>query len=158
MIKKIDDAIGSFCKWFLYIALGVMLFLTLLNICLRWFEISLLWIDPIVRHMVLFSTFLGGTLAIGDRIHIKIDILGRILKEKKLFGLEKVFDKIIIFITFISTMILLYASWNLFLVEKEFGTSSTLGLHSSVFLFIIPLGVSIMCVRLFLSIFIKVEQ
>jgi TRAP-type C4-dicarboxylate transport system permease small subunit len=58
----------------------VMVVLSGLQILLRnALESGLLWIDPLLRHLVLLLTFLGALAATGGKRHLHIDVLGRLL-------------------------------------------------------------------------------
>ena len=37
-------------------------FLSVTNIFLRWFDMTIYWVEPLVRHLVFLSAFLGGYL------------------------------------------------------------------------------------------------
>lgn len=57
-----------------------MVFLSALQIFLRnVFASGLLWIDPLLRHLVLLLAFLGAVAATGAKRHIQINVLGRLL-------------------------------------------------------------------------------
>lgn len=62
------------------VLLLVMVFLSALQILLRnaW-ESGILWIDPLLRHLVLLLAFLGALLATGAKRHVQINVLGRLL-------------------------------------------------------------------------------
>lgn len=57
-----------------------MVVLSGLQILLRnaW-ESGLLWIDPLLRHFVLLLAFLGALTATGQKRHLQINLLGRLL-------------------------------------------------------------------------------
>ncbi len=57
-----------------------MVVLSSLQIVLRnLFDSGLLWIDPLLRHLVLALAFTGAVLATGAKRHIQINVLGRLL-------------------------------------------------------------------------------
>ena len=70
ILKHIDDFIESISKSGLVICIALMLGLTLVNIVLRWFGHTWLWVEPLVRHLVFVCAFLGGALATGSKNHI----------------------------------------------------------------------------------------
>ena len=76
LVKKLDEWIDNFSSWLLVISVVLMLFLSVLNIFLRWGNTTIFWIEPLVRHLVFLSAFLGGILATGRKNHIGIDIIG----------------------------------------------------------------------------------
>lgn len=157
MIKKMDGFLEAFSKWGIVICISLMLSLTLLNISLRWFQVSILWIEPLVRHLVFIGAFLGGSLATGNRHHIKIDLIGRLLEKSTNRILPIVLDKIITIVTLIATLILVYSSYNLVLVEFEYGKNDFLGIHTGFLISIIPVGTILISLRLILRLFIPFE-
>jgi len=59
----------------------VMVFLSGLQILLRnAFDTGLLWIDPLLRHLVLLLAFSGALIATGAKRHVQISVLGRLLR------------------------------------------------------------------------------
>ncbi len=149
MIKRVDLFLEKIAYYGLIVSISSMLFLTLLNITLRWFEVSIMWIDPLVRHLVFLAAFLGGCIAAGDDQHIKIDLLSRILQNKKS---KKILDIILSFCSFLAAGFLFYAGVGLVQVEVEFGKPDFLGIHSSVLVGVIPFGACLMGLRFFLRI------
>ncbi len=158
MIKKLDTLIELFAKWGLVVCVTFMLGLTLMNIVMRWFEFSLHWVDPAVRHLVFISAFLGGTLATGSRHHIKVDLLARILEKKKSKKMEFAVDIIVTLISMLATVVLAYASYNLAVIEFEFGKKVFLGIHSGFLLSIIPVGMGLMAFRFLLRFLLSFSQ
>ena len=63
------------------ICLWAMLIISTLSIFLRWFQVSFLWTDPLVRHLVFITAFLGGSLATGANNHIRIDLAGKLFEK-----------------------------------------------------------------------------
>ena len=113
------------------ISLGAMISLTLINILLRWFGATILWIEPLTRQLVFLSAFLGGAIATGSRSHIAIDLAGRLLDGVGLKGLKGVLDRLLVLFCFVAVVWLSYAAYQLYLVELEFGKIEFLGIHSS---------------------------
>ncbi len=64
----------------LLVLMACMLLLAFGQIALRnLFDITILWADPLVRHLVLWTSFLGALIATRQGRHIRIDALWRIL-------------------------------------------------------------------------------
>ncbi len=156
MIKSIDQILDFFSKWGIVFCVLSMLLLTVMNITLRWFEVSLHWVEPAVRHLVFIAAFLGGSLATGERHHIKIDILARILEKKKKANFY--IDLIVTAITLIATITLTVASRDLAVIEFEFGKEVFLGIHSGFLLSIIPFGMGLISMRLILRFFLSIQN
>lgn len=155
MIKRIDQFLDDLSKWGVSLCIVIMLCLTLINIVLRWFETSVLWIEPLVRHIVFIAAFLGGSLATGAKHHIKIDLMARILEASKNYRLKLILEKVVGVATLIAVMTLTYASMNLASIEFEFGHKSFLNIHSGYLLSIIPAGMALISVRVFLNLLMK---
>ncbi len=135
-----DEFLDKFCTWGLFVSLGVMIGLTLLNIVLRWFSTTILWVEPFVRQLVFLSAFLGGALATGSRSHIAIDLVGRILEALGWKTVKGILDKIILGFCIFAVFWLAYAGYQFTLVEMEYGKEEFLGIHSSVLVAIVPFG------------------
>ncbi len=158
MIKSLDKFIENFSKWGIIICVFLMLSLTLLNIVMRWFQVSLHWIDPAVRHLVFLSAFLGGTLAIGNRHHIKIDLLSRLLERTNRKQTLKWVDIIVTTITITVTIVLVIASYNLAVIEFAEGKTVFLGIHTGYLLSIIPFGLGLMSFRFILRTVMTIKE
>ena len=77
-----------------------MLLLSVINIFLRWGEMTPYWVEPLVRHLVFLSAPLGGVIATGRRNHIGIDILQRWLEGSENKMIQKLFIEL--FVSFLS--------------------------------------------------------
>ena len=147
VIRKIDSIAELITRQVLIVCVLSMLFLSVLNIFLRWFNMTLFWVEPLVRHLVFLSAFLGGALATGKRSHIGIDVLHRWLENKKDSGLAKL---ILISTTSVSigTLIwLVYAGIEFMKVELQYGRDVFWGVHSGFLVGIIPFGFGLICLR-----------
>lgn len=129
--------------------------LSCLNIALRWFEVALTFAEPLVRHLVFLSAFLGAVMAIGSDRHIKIDLLQRYIQKKK--NLNRIFLPIYFSVILIVLVTLSYSAFNFTLSELEYGRVEFLGIHSGVLTSIIPLGFILMTIRHCLRIFESFE-
>ena len=74
MLLTIDRFIEKTCRGLLIVSVMAMLVLSLMTILLRFFSITFLWMDPLVRHLVFFATFLGAILAAGKGEHISFNL------------------------------------------------------------------------------------
>jgi TRAP-type C4-dicarboxylate transport system permease small subunit len=149
ILKKIDLGIEKLCKGGLVLSLSVILFFCILNIILRWFDSTLLWVDPLVRHLVFVCAFLGGGLATGRKQHIGIDILSKILEQKNKTGLMKNLKILVSILSFLTLIWLIKAGVSMSSVEFKFGKEAFLGVHSGFLMSIIPAGFIIIAFRFF---------
>lgn len=108
-----------------------------------------MWIEPLVRHLVFISAFLGGSLATSKGVHIKIDILTHLLERSSSRVLHWLHRNLIAIFCLIVTMALVKASYDFYLVEKEFGAPAFLNIHSSWLVGIVPMGMGLIALRFF---------
>lgn len=109
----------------LCLLLTAMILLACLQIILRTFFASgLLWIDPLLRYLVLWCGLLGAVAATSQGKHIALDITGSLLPEK----IEPWITLITyLFCTFAAGG-LTWAGWRFLQSEIEFGGSGPLSL------------------------------
>ncbi len=157
MIKKFDQILESGLKWILIFAVMLMLGLTLFNIGMRYFNLAFHWIDPMVRHLVFLSAFLGGALATGSGHHIKIDLLSNVL-ERDNKNAKKVLEFFTTLITGVSCILVTYAAYLFSLSEFEYGSANFLGIHSGFLVSIIPFGMGIIALRTFCKAFLVLRE
>lgn len=147
MIKKISHYTDEVVKKLLVVIVFSMLLFSVINVVLRWFGVSYSWIEPMVRHLVFSTAFLGATLATANSKHIGIEILQKFLETKKKTNLLFILSKLSNFISFIILYFLANSGYEFFSVEKRYGAESFLGIHSSTLVLIIPIGFSLMMFR-----------
>ena len=149
LLKFIDQFIDKISTWTLLVSVLLMLTLSVLAIVLRWFNLTLHWIEPFVRHLVFLSTFLGGVLATGRGTHIGIDILGKYLESINSELLYIWVRRITSLASFLTLGWLVYASYNFLLVELKYGKPVFWGIESGYLVAIIPVGFGLIAYRFF---------
>lgn len=157
MIQKLDNAIDKVIFYMLGICLMGMLSLSVVGIVLRWFEIAFLWLEPLVRHMVFFSAFLGGALATGKGNHIRIDLMSKVL-ENKFPQTQKWLDRIIDLVCVFACVLLANAGYEFSKVEMQYGKEAFLGIHSGVLVSSITVGMGIIALRFLMRFFISFSK
>ena len=82
-VARLRSAADRFLSLVIAALLLAMVFLSALQILLRnvW-ESGILWIDPLLRHLVLLLAFVGALAATGGKRHVQINVLGRLLKGR----------------------------------------------------------------------------
>jgi TRAP-type C4-dicarboxylate transport system permease small subunit len=80
MIGKIlgflDKILSFFEDWTLFLSVMVALLALFLNVILRYgFNYSLAWSEEVVREVIMYTTFIGCSVAVKNRSMIKIDAL-----------------------------------------------------------------------------------
>lgn len=148
-IETFDRLLEKSSSALLVVAVFSMLLLTVMSIVLRWFGVGLHWVDPLVRHLVFLSTFLGGVLATGKGTHIGIDILGKSLESKGEEKLLMVQKRVIMIATTFALAWLFKAGYDFALVEFEYGKNAFFGIHTGFLISIIPFGFGLMVLRFF---------
>lgn len=158
IIRKIDQGLDKLASGLLIATVFSMLLLSVSGIVLRWFNVSFMWLDPLVRHLVFISAFLGGVLATGRQTHIGIEIIPKFLEAK---GDFKNLAIIRVIIGIISTGTLVWiskASYDFFKIELQYGKEAFLGIHSGYLVGIIPAGFAFLAIRFFFSVFIQANK
>ena len=149
ILKVIDKTIEKLATWGLVFCVGLMLLITIFAILMRWMEQTFLWADPLVRHLVFLSAFLGGTVATGRRRHIGIDVISKFLESKNLLHIQIWIRRVLEFTSFLIMIWLCKASFDLMQLEFKFGKIVFLGVHSGVLIGIIPFGILLIAYRFF---------
>ena len=147
IILIFDFVLEKISRWGIILCLLIILSLAVSSIVLRWMGMSPLWIEPLIRHLVFLSAFLGGSLATSKRVHIKIDLLTHVLDKSSSRILHWLHSNIISLFCLITVTVLMKASWDFYLVEEEFGAPAFLEIHSSWLVGIVPLGLGLIALR-----------
>ncbi|MDA8792332.1 TRAP transporter small permease subunit [Bacteriovoracaceae bacterium] len=147
ILKKIDSKIHTFTYVLLTIVIVNIAVFSVLSITFRWIGMTITWVDPLLRHLVFYSAFLGATLATGMENHIKIDIVPIFLKKMNKENLNDILFRFISFISFLIIVWLGFASYEMFLMEMEFGKEEFLGIHSSHLIVGVILGFTLLGCR-----------
>jgi TRAP-type C4-dicarboxylate transport system permease small subunit len=158
IVTSFDEILEKMSRWSLIISLYLILGLAVLSIVLRWAGLSPLWIDPLIRHLVFLSAFLGGSLATSKGVHIKVDLLTHFIENSRSKVLHWLHRNLVTFFCFATTLVLTKASWDFFLIENEFGSTAFLGIHSSYLVSIITVGMGLICLRFFNKLLIGLMQ
>jgi TRAP-type C4-dicarboxylate transport system permease small subunit len=148
-LKFLDDLLGKLSRWGLVFSVLTMLSLSVVAIIMRWFNTSIHWIEPFVRHLVFLSTFLGGVLATGRGEHIGIDIIGKWFESRHMEKSLIFVRRIISLTSFLTLVWMIKASYDFFLVELKYGKPVFWGIESGVLVAIIPFGFSLIAYRFF---------
>ena len=117
--------------------LGSMVLLAFMQVVLRnFFGTGVIWADTIVRHLVLWSGFVGAALATSEERHISIDALTKFLSPRTK-------HIVLIFTSTFAAVVCYYlatAAWEYVLEERLHGGELVLGIQTWVALLIIPAG------------------
>jgi len=132
---------------FLCLLLFTMVLLACIQIFLRTFYASgILWIDPLLRYMVIWAGLLGAAVATKQSKHISIDVISHTIPEKYLPWLR-------IFLNFFSAgvcFILTYAAIKFVRDEALYGGRGILDIPSWQLNIIYPVAFGIIASRFLL--------
>ncbi len=111
MIGKIlgflDKILSFFEDWTLFISVMVALLALFFNVILRYgFNYSLAWSEEVVREVIMYTTFIGCSVAVKNRSMIKIDALYQLVPGAR-FPLS-IFSNLVILI--FSVMMIYYGT------------------------------------------------
>jgi TRAP-type C4-dicarboxylate transport system permease small subunit len=156
-VKSFDLFLEKISRWGIVASLFLILILAVSAIVMRWLGESLMWMEPLTRHIVFMSTFLGGSLATSRNEHIKVDLLTKLIEKSSSRMLHWCHKNIVTLFCFLVCLGLFKSGWDFYLSEKEFGAPSFLNIHSGYLVAIIPAGVGLITLRflnkLLLSVF-----
>ena len=144
-----DDQLEKLSRWGLVLSLFLILGLSVVAIVLRWMGLSFMWIEPLTRHLVFLSAFLGGSLATSKGAHIRIDLVTKLIESSRFKNLKWIHRNAVALFCFFVSLWLLRSGWDFYLMEKEFGAPAFLDLHSSLLVGIIPFGMGLIALRFF---------
>jgi TRAP-type C4-dicarboxylate transport system permease small subunit len=83
VLKKLDSLLNKFEGGLLVLFLATMVVMAFLQVVLRnGFNSTILWVDILLRHLVLWTGFLGAALATSSERHINIDAFTRFLSPR----------------------------------------------------------------------------
>lgn len=82
--KKLDKAASHVEEWTLFIIVMAALISLFFNVVLRYgFNYTLAWSEELVRIVIIYSTFVGASVAIKQRAMIRIDAIVQIFPKLK---------------------------------------------------------------------------
>ena len=118
ILDGIDECIAKLEKVSILLVLCTMVLVGFTGVVYRYlFLSSIVWIDELVRNLVLWFTCLGASLATKYRNHLKIDIFPLLLKGRAKIGLEIVLN----LAACIICLFLLITSWDFVSAQRELG-------------------------------------
>ncbi len=147
LFKSFDSLLEKFSRWSLIFSLYFILGFAVLSIILRWIGQTPLWVEPLIRHVVFLSAFLGGSLATSKGAHIKVDILTHFVENSSSKILHWLHRNLVTLFCLITCVMLTKAAWDFFIVEREFGSIAFLQIHTSYLVGIIPSGMLLISLR-----------
>lgn len=146
LLRKIDRNAERWALLVFYVVLVMTMAIEVLRREL--FSYSSIWGEEIVRYSFIYLAWIGAAAAVRERAHIRIDVVMHYLGPRAK-ALLYIFGDLVMFGV---ALIALYWSFETVLVSSKFGSVSH-GLRVSMvwFLMAVPLGFSLMILRLFQS-------
>ena len=84
LIAVVDKVLTVFEEWTLFITVLVAMVSLFFNVVLRYaFSYSLAWSEELVREVILYTTFIGCSVAIKNRSTVRIDALVQLVPVLK---------------------------------------------------------------------------
>ncbi len=148
--KFIDSIINKTCSFLLVTNIIVILVISLMGMLARYVNVSPLWIDPLVRHLVYILAFLSGILITGNSKHISIDLLDKYLEDRP--AGQRLVKRTIYLVSALSILWLVKASYDFLLSELQFSSEpGFLDIKSSVWVSMMPIGFTLIAYRYFVK-------
>ncbi len=149
--NKIIRFINHLEDWLLVFILSAMIFLAIYQIIARnLFGEGLVWIDPVLRTLVLWIALAGAVVATRTDNHIRIDVFSRYFPKAWLIYIKRL---VYLFTLSVCLLIAWHAARFVY-SEYEYGTIAFSGIPSWITAVIIPVGFFLIAARYFLLIFI----
>jgi TRAP-type C4-dicarboxylate transport system permease small subunit len=121
-----------------------MVVLSILQIVLRnVFESGLLWIDPLLRDLVLLLAFTGALIATSMKRHVQINVIGRLFRGTA----ERWVGLVVACVAALVCLALAHASVQLLASELEFPETVFLDVPSWVVVLVFPLSFLLLSFR-----------
>lgn len=140
----IDSWLEKISGWLLILFLGIMIVMSFGQVVLRnFFDTSIEWGDVFLRHLVLWVGYFGAVIATGERRHLKIEFLAKLVPAK----VRKLFFIVTNFFAAAVCYLLLQASISFVQLEIESASTLILDLPLWYFIIVIPIGYAIISFR-----------
>jgi len=143
-LKTLNRAIHFFEDSLLIFLLVSLIILASGQIALRnFFEIGFIWLDPLLRVLVLWTGMIGATIASRDNKHIRIDLVSRFFSIRTRIALQVLVG---LFTTFICSVIAWHgAKW--VLIDYQDKLTGFANLPAWLLELIIPLAFGLIALR-----------
>lgn len=137
-LHRIEDLVLAF-------ALAVLVLLAAAQIVMRMaFDAGFLWLDPLLRSLVLWVALLGAMAAAREGRHISLDLAGKLLPARAvrvLRGIAFAFAAAV-------SAVLAWQAWRMVRDEHEFATTAFANVPVWVVQAILPIAFAVIAVRM----------
>jgi len=132
----------------LTLILLVLIVLACYQILIRWLTSGgVVWIDPLLRYLVLWGGLLGAVLATSKGNHIALDVIGYLVPRQ----LKKWLTLVTLCFSVVVSAFLFRAALLFIQSEMEFGGTTLFGISSWIWNLIFPIATGLICIHFFLS-------
>ena len=140
----------------LSLLLTAMIIMACLQIALRAiFSSGIVWVDPLLRYLVLWSGFLGAAVATRMGKHIAIDLISHLVPDLICHWLQVTIQ----FFSLLVCLILTYASIKFVINEASFASSQLLmGLSSWKLNLIFPVSFGLISLHLLIAVICGIRE
>ena len=144
-INRIEDGL-------LVLLLSTMVALAIFQVVLRnLFAEGIVWIDPLLRTLVLWVGLAGAVVATRSNNHIRIDILTKYLPEKIL----PYINRLVYLFTLVICLVIAWHGIRFVYSEYEYGTMAFASVPAWLAALIIPVSFLLIAVRYLLLLFMR---
>jgi len=145
LIRPVDRVLSYLEEGFVALALAVMVILAFIQVIMRdFFSIGLVWADELLRHLVLWTGFIAGSMVTKQGRHIAIDVMSRTLPK----NMRKWNEMILTAGAILFSAFLFKTSLHFVAVEKEYGQMSA-PLHTPLWIMelVFPITFALLAIR-----------
>jgi TRAP-type C4-dicarboxylate transport system permease small subunit len=143
-LQKLVSALNRLEEIVLCLLMSLMVLLgSFLILSRNFFQISLFWIDPVLRHVVLWVALLGASIATREERHISIDLLSTYLKPP---NRQRMYAGLFLF-SAVNCFLLVWPSINFVQQEYQIGKSLAPGIPVWLAQSIMPIMLAVLGVR-----------
>ncbi len=142
---------GAVERWMLTVIIFGLVLLSSFQIVYRnVFGSGFVWIDPLLRSLVLWLAFLGAFAATAKGRHIAIDVFGRILPPTP----RKILVRVLSFLSAAICVAMANGAYEYLTYEKEFAQDAFLGLQTWHVQSILLIGFALLAYRFLVAAFV----
>ncbi len=142
-LQKTSDSLDNICRFALFTTLVAMIVVISAQIIFRVFFTALSWSEELSRYLLVWSSFIGMTVAFKKGAHIAVTFVVDLLPGK----MQKVVQTFSCLLMAIFFGVTIWYSIYLFNVQL-FQVSPAMGLKMRYIYMIIPISFSVVCVHL----------
>lgn len=146
-MNRLDNIFNKAEEYFCGAALFSTLVVLFINVVLRYiFQSSTTWAEELIRYLMVWTAFIGGSICVRKGIHVGIDFFLQFMGDKGKLQLARVIN----FICGIFSLLMTYYGWELVKFNMQSGqVTPALGIPMFIPYLAAPLGFLLMGIRFF---------